>query len=200
MSQTFSPHKSPVPQVEQQQSGRNLTGSVRKLKDTAADIHNLLSKWSSLNNQGLPIISDISNIKLQVLFKQDSNEEELNVPLLPLTLEPKCEALLLVTESMEKIVKKLEAFTASVRGIQALMKNQDDVLFKGWSIQHFVDNFDALHKMYDKELRLKQKIAQNVAHADSRDMLMFYSTAWLHQPYVDSALLIEMLLLETGHH
>ncbi|KAK7488625.1 hypothetical protein BaRGS_00020078 [Batillaria attramentaria] len=59
--------------------------------------------------------------------------------------------------------------------------------------------FDGLHKMYAKELSLKKQIAQNIAHSSSRELLTFYSVAWLHEPYINSQLPLESLLLETGH-
>lgn len=62
-----------------------------------------------------------------------------------------------------------------------------------------VETFESLYRMYAKEFDLKKQLASNVAHASSRETLMFYSAAWLHEPYTDSKLLLESLLLETGH-
>ena len=55
--------------------------------------------------------------------------------------------------------------------------------------------------MYKAELSVKEIIAQNVAHSPSRDILMFYSAAWLHQVYIPdrATLLLESMLTETGH-
>ena len=45
----------------------NLTGSARKLKDGAADLHNLLEKWNVLHIDGNNIVNEIATIKLDCL-------------------------------------------------------------------------------------------------------------------------------------
>lgn len=42
----------------------NLTGSARKLKDDAADWHNLILKWERLNDEGSTIATKIVNLGL----------------------------------------------------------------------------------------------------------------------------------------
>ena len=64
------------------------------------------------------------------------------------------------------------------------------------------DTSDQLLEMFRDELPAKQVIVQNVAHANSRDMVMFYTATWLHEPYIDwprATLLLESMLTETGH-
>lgn len=58
-----------------------------------------------------------------------------------------------------------------------------------------------LSDMYGKELRLKRAIAEELAHSTDHDLTLSYLSLWLHQPYVDgdSKLLLESMLLETGH-
>ena len=55
--------------------------------------------------------------------------------------------------------------------------------------------------MYKEELRLKELIYQNICHAKDRNSMMFYTSSWLHQPYIgdSSEVIMESLLLETGH-
>lgn len=55
--------------------------------------------------------------------------------------------------------------------------------------------------MYLKECELKQVIYENVCHAVSRDSVMFYTSAWVHQPYIEerAELLLQSMLTETGH-
>ena len=56
--------------------------------------------------------------------------------------------------------------------------------------------------MFTDELPAKEVIVQNVAHGNSRDMIMFYTATWLHEPYIDwprVTLLLESMLTETGH-
>ena len=62
-----------------------------------------------------------------------------------------------------------------------------------------VDTLDALHAMYAKELSLKKEVSRTVAHAETRESLMFHSASWMHQPYIDGKMMAKALLLETGH-
>uniref|UniRef100_A0A8C6V6Z2 Uncharacterized protein n=1 Tax=Naja naja TaxID=35670 RepID=A0A8C6V6Z2_NAJNA len=48
--------------------------SARKIKDNAADRHNLMMKWETLNDNGFSIANKIVNIKNATQFK-DSNLE-----------------------------------------------------------------------------------------------------------------------------
>lgn len=58
-----------------------------------------------------------------------------------------------------------------------------------------------LSEMYKKELQLKQTIVQDIAHCADQDLMMVYLSSWLYQPYIEnsSMLLLEAMLLETGH-
>lgn len=58
-----------------------------------------------------------------------------------------------------------------------------------------------LSEMYKKELQLKQTIVQDIAHSADQDLMMVYLSSWLYQPYIEnsSTLLLEAMLLETGH-
>lgn len=55
--------------------------------------------------------------------------------------------------------------------------------------------------MYQKELLLKRTVTEELAHAVDHDLTLSYLSMWLHQPYVEtnSTLLLESMLLETGH-
>lgn len=58
-----------------------------------------------------------------------------------------------------------------------------------------------LSEMYKKELQLKQTIVQDIAHCADQDVMLVYLSSWLYQPYIEnsSMLLLEAMLLETGH-
>lgn len=60
---------------------------------------------------------------------------------------------------------------------------------------------EEISAMYQKEWKLKQVIYENVCHAISRDSVMFYTSAWVHQPYIEDRveLLLQSMLTETGH-
>ena len=58
-----------------------------------------------------------------------------------------------------------------------------------------------LYEAYSQELRLKQAILQELAHTSRADLSMVHLSCWLHQPYLDDSLRLQLegLLLETGH-
>lgn len=60
---------------------------------------------------------------------------------------------------------------------------------------------EEISAMYLRECELKQVIYENVCHAVSRDSVMFYTSAWVHQPYIEerAELLLQSMLTETGH-
>ena len=64
-----------------------------------------------------------------------------------------------------------------------------------------VEQSAGLLQCYQKELALKQRVLQELAHTGPQDLCMVYLSCWLHQPYIpaDSRLALEALLLETGH-
>lgn len=72
-------------------------------------------------------------------------------------------------------------------------------------IDHFLFSasaFAEIHEMYRKELEVKHCIKENICHAADRTTIMFYSAAWIHQPYIDNVqadLLLESMLRETEH-
>jgi hypothetical protein len=55
--------------------------------------------------------------------------------------------------------------------------------------------------MYKDEYRLKRLIYENICHVKDRNSMMFYTSSWLHQPYLTDKgqMLLDSLLLETGH-
>uniref|UniRef100_A0A8C8UI21 Cyclin dependent kinase 2 interacting protein n=1 Tax=Peromyscus maniculatus bairdii TaxID=230844 RepID=A0A8C8UI21_PERMB len=47
-----------------------LSVSARKIKDNAADWHNLILKWESLSDAGFTTASNIANLKVSLLSKE----------------------------------------------------------------------------------------------------------------------------------
>ncbi|KAL2789478.1 cyclin-dependent kinase 2-interacting protein isoform 2, partial [Daubentonia madagascariensis] len=80
-----------------------LSVSARKIKDNAADWHNLILKWETLNDAGFTTANNIANLKISLLSKDKvqlessspaSNEnEEKTYPEYNEELEMLCEEL-----------------------------------------------------------------------------------------------------------
>lgn len=195
-----------------------VTGSARKVKDNAADWHNLIIKWDKLNDEGSSIANKIVNLGLSKGSQESAHQtimENQQIPMSPYTetarhgqeLEEECSKLLAVVDRMSRVVSKMEKLVISERGIVELELFQygaggrQTPLFLTWPTAQFVEVSSKLYEAYSQELRLKQAILQELAHTSSPDLSMVHLSCWLHQPYLDDStrLLLEGLLLETGH-
>ncbi|XP_077632612.1 cyclin-dependent kinase 2-interacting protein [Crocuta crocuta] len=194
-----------------------LSVSARKIKDNAADWHNLILKWENLNDTGFTTANNIANLKVS-LRSEDKTELRSSSPAsaenagrtLPeysKELERLCEELRTTFEALAKIQMKMEKLSSTTKGICELEnyhygdERQRPPLFHTWPTAHFYEVSHKLSDMYRKELLLKRTITEELAHTVDHDLTLSYLSMWLHQPYVeaDSRLLLEGMLLETGH-
>ncbi|XP_013929006.1 PREDICTED: cyclin-dependent kinase 2-interacting protein [Thamnophis sirtalis] len=191
-----------------------LSISARKIKDNAADWHNLVMKWETLNDNGFSIATKIVNIKNATQIK-DSNleiehEDSSDSERLPLNynteLEQCCTELLGIFEKLAKIHEKMEKLCSTTKGVCDLETYHHAAepkapLFHTWPVSHFHEVSVKLLDMYSQELKLKHTIVEEIAHTADQDLQMVYLSSWLHQPYIDNSniVLLESMLLETGH-
>ncbi|XP_034531115.1 cyclin-dependent kinase 2-interacting protein isoform X2 [Notolabrus celidotus] len=193
-----------------------VTGSARKIKDNAADWHNLMMRWDKLNDEGFNSATNIVNIRLtrstsdQRLLADESSSSS-SAPSGQTggaaELQYECSRLQDVVEKMVTMVTKMERLMTTQQGIQELEAFQFGPdgrtvpLFHTWSTKHFEDSSRVLLEAYRQELRLKQMVLQEVAHTATSDLCMVYLSCWLHQPFIptQTRLTLEALLLETGH-
>lgn len=196
-----------------------VTGSARKIKDNAADWHNLILKWDKLNEEGSTVANKIVNLGL---VKQDSQREQQMVMedldsasslviRKPLEhsreLEEECAKLEIIVDKMMRVVSKMEKLVSSERGVveleafQCRAEGRLPPLFLTWTTTQFAEMSSKLYEAFSRELSLKRAILQELAHTTNSDLSLVYLSCWLHQPYIDHdvKLLLEGLLLETGH-
>ncbi|XP_069494201.1 cyclin-dependent kinase 2-interacting protein [Ambystoma mexicanum] len=190
-----------------------LSGSARKVKDNAADWHNLMLKWENLNDSGFNTANTIVNLKISAQMKDDKLEIECDDATLGKTrpnhheLEMRCTDLTNTFGDMAKLQVKMEKLTSTLKGVCDLESyhhqagQQTAPLFHTWPTKYFYEVSLKLSDMYRKELQLKQTIVEEIAHTGDHDLMMVYLSSWLYQPYIDTSikLLLESMLLETGH-
>uniref|UniRef100_A0A8D1S389 Cyclin dependent kinase 2 interacting protein n=1 Tax=Sus scrofa TaxID=9823 RepID=A0A8D1S389_PIG len=193
-----------------------LSVSARKIKDNAADWHNLILKWEALNDRGFAIANNIANMKISLLSKDETELESSSLasenaekmhPEYSRELEMLCEELQATLDGLTKIQMKMEKLSSTTKGVCELEnyhyteEQKRPLLFHTWPTAHFYAVSRRLSDMYGRELSLKRVVAQELAHSTHRDLALSYLAMWLHQPYVDSdsQLLLESMLLETGH-
>lgn len=193
-----------------------MTGSGRRLKDNAADWHNLILRWEKLNDEGAVTASAIVNQRLGWSLGE-GGASATGSPEAPPSgpeatpssrqLEEECSKLVGVVSKMAAIVTKMERLVLSERGVLDLESFQlgaqspASPLFHSWPTARFVEVSQGLLASYQDELALKQRVVQEVAHTGLPDLALVYLSCWLHQPYIpaDGRLSLEGLLLETGH-
>ncbi|CAF89618.1 unnamed protein product, partial [Tetraodon nigroviridis] len=193
-----------------------LTGSARKIKDNAADWHNLLLRWENLNDEGFKVAGRVVDLRLMrsqgdelLLLDKSSCPSVSSSPQTggAIELNDECCKLKDVIDKMAMIVMKMQHLMASQQGVQDLEEFQFGSggrrfpLFHSWETKAFGDSSRALLESFSEELKLKRMIQEELAHTGSSDLCMVYLSCWLHQPFVppDTRLSLEALLLETGH-
>ncbi|XP_004483595.1 cyclin-dependent kinase 2-interacting protein [Dasypus novemcinctus] len=194
-----------------------LSVSARRIKDNAADWHNLILKWDTLNDAGFATANNIANLKISLLAEDKTElensslaserSEEKVLPDYNKELEALCEDLQATLDSLTKIQMKMEKLSSTTKGICDLETyhygedNKRPPLFHTWPTAHFYAASRRLSDMYRKELLLKRVVVEELAHTTDRSLTLSYLSMWLHQPYVesDSKLLLESMLLETEH-
>ncbi|KAB1277736.1 Cyclin-dependent kinase 2-interacting protein [Camelus dromedarius] len=194
-----------------------LSVSARKIKDNAADWHNLILKWESLNDGGFATANNIANMKISLLSKDKIELETSSLvsdenagkicPEYNRELEMLCEELQVTLDSLTKIQMKMEKLSSTTKGVCELEnyhygeERKRPPLFHTWPTARFYEVSCQLSNMYRRELRLKRTIVEELAHCTDRDLTLSYLSMWLHQPYLEghSRLLLESMLLETGH-
>ncbi|XP_076305836.1 cyclin-dependent kinase 2-interacting protein [Tachypleus tridentatus] len=203
----------------------NLTGTPRKVKDSCADIYNLIQKWNCLNCTGIEILKKIANSKIQFIGGEKyidtydtylTNSEGAGD--FPVGLEDLCDLLLETHQQMEEVVSKLGKITHQLENLCRLTEIQksthkniseevnkntevtDTPLFLTWNVQHFYQSARDLFCQYQKELKVKKCVVEEVAHLHERDTLMFFVSSWTYQPYIEdsSQLIVESMVVETG--
>lgn len=190
-----------------------LTGSARKIKDNAADFHNVLLRWDRLNDEGFTIATKISNIRSRPNPDPDPGSDPSAVGLLFQSapgggaeeLQAECVRLQQIINNMSGLVQKLERLLDSHCGLTELdqfrTQGQPVPLFHTWTTADFESWARSVLTWFQSELDLKTRIAQDLAHCESPDLILVYLSLWIHEPLlpVRTRLELEGLLLETGH-
>ncbi|XKL65166.1 hypothetical protein PGB90_005252 [Kerria lacca] len=55
--------------------------------------------------------------------------------------------------------------------------------------------------MYRREIKSKVVIKEEICFCSNKNLIIFYTTSWFHQPYIDKSvnLSLEIMLKEVGH-
>nr|XP_018901071.1 PREDICTED: cyclin-dependent kinase 2-interacting protein-like [Bemisia tabaci] len=198
--ESFSPIILPESPVTSMKQKGNLTGNARIIRDNCASICNLSKKWDVSNQVGADIVMKIINLKLEAREQSTGSSEEVQYPVgleeLIIELENTC-------ANMATIVDEMEKSKGHLLGVEKLEKFQnkgDTPIFVSWPTAKFGQFADYVASVYRKELKVKVKVKEKIAHQSTRENLMFYFSCWFYQVYIDKDIKEELynMAMEVG--
>ncbi|XP_043667624.1 cyclin-dependent kinase 2-interacting protein-like [Vespula pensylvanica] len=166
--------------------GKNLTGTVRHLRDLAADVHGIIQKWNDSTLEGINILKSI--------IREKSNKNY------TVQLQNYCDNLEEICHTLSNLVKTLEQIVHQIN-ILTILDKTTTKLFTTWPISAFGSTVEMIYTTYSNELHIKYKVLENIAHCHTEPQQMLYLSTWLHQPLLSKniTILLEAMLTETGY-
>ncbi|XP_046431900.1 cyclin-dependent kinase 2-interacting protein-like [Neodiprion virginianus] len=182
----FSPlviSESPVTKTSQR---GNLTGTPRRVRDIAADIHSSIQQWNSVHLHAVPILKNICQIKVDEKY--------------PDGLQDSCDVLEVDCNALDEIVASLKLLAHQIK-VAASLHRAAENMFLTWPIDKFGDVAEKIYEAYRDEAVVKRKVLENIAHNHQEAWKILHLAAWVHQPNITENVtrLLESLLVETGH-
>ncbi|XP_045464969.1 uncharacterized protein LOC123674135 [Harmonia axyridis] len=164
---------------------RNLTGRPRIARDTIADIHNAIQKWNNYHIAGIEITIEI----ISIISGSPPNELMEN-----LTFD-----LNKLVNNCAELVKDMELF---YERISALAENQEgEVLLMSMSSREMKQSFRYIYEAYEKELKKKKWVLENIAFSTSESQAVLFGCTWKYQLEIDYEVdrILQDLLRDSGH-
>lgn len=176
----------------------NLTGILRQRKDKVADFVNAVAKWEAANAEGSHLVTKIANTKLDHVFSAESDEMDI-----PESLEKEVSKLENVISKFAEAAERIDGLCRELVALNQLDRSSEETSFLTSDVDHDLpDLMSRFNTQFQKELKVKRSIYQNIAHVTTRHQTMFYVSSWTHQPYIDDQDLAYHLCLmkkATGH-
>lgn len=220
-------HFSPVNKVNDRVSTSpqkgNLTGNPRIIRDNCAEWYNLRQKWVALTLEGSGVTQQIAAVKLQAVQenKRTSEDGEIGNQItklqtdFPEELHKLCGQLEKITNNLQKVYGKMARMNQQLEGLQTLVTYQQttsagltenvwfasEPVFHTWPVQKFYDSSNKLLAMHRRELDVKKRITETIAHCKDELVLNFLLSEWIHEAYIDACAIVELesMLIESGH-
>ncbi|XP_015601650.1 cyclin-dependent kinase 2-interacting protein isoform X2 [Cephus cinctus] len=166
--------------------GTNLTGNPRLVRDLSADIHASIQQWNNIHLHGISILKAITQTKVDESYSEE--------------LQNLCDDLEKDCNSLADIVDNLKQLSHQMKAVASLHKSKE-YMFLTWPVEIFGDVANEIYKAYEKDLAVRYKVLENVAHDHKESWKMLHLATWVHQTQISEKLtrLLESMLLETGH-
>ncbi|XP_015172644.1 PREDICTED: cyclin-dependent kinase 2-interacting protein-like [Polistes dominula] len=176
----------PISSFSKSLRGKNLTGTVRHLRDLAANVHGIIQQWNNNTLEGVNI--------LKAIIQEKSNGNY------TIQLQDYCDNLEELCHTLDNSVKNLEQIVHQINALITLDKTTTK-LFTTWPISEFGRTVEMIHTNYSNEMRMKYEVLENIAHCRTESQKMLYLSTWIYQPLLSKnvTILLEAMLTETGH-
>lgn len=174
----------------------NLTGILRQRKDKVADFINLVAKWEAANAEGSHLVTKIANVKLDHLFATESLE-------IPASLEKEVTKLESFISILAEVAERMDGLSLEFAALDQLDHSLEETSPLTSDVDRALpDLMSKFSDQFQKEFKVKRSVYENIAHVTTRHQMMFYVSAWTHEPYIDNQDLrysLSLMKKATGH-
>lgn len=158
----------------------HLSSSYSAITDTLYDVHNHLHKWDSASNEGFSLVSQASNIKLNLLGdlsgNKDSTSKEDNVICTyNEDLSVVCQKLTNTLCKLEEVVNGLQSISIKINKLclldetsRSFSSTNDDTVenYSLWPLSEINESICSISDMHSKQFQVNKEIVENIAHVD----------------------------------
>lgn len=153
---------------------------IKTLAKTIIENHH---KWLAVQSRGLTICTQIDTIKRQALeeCKHDSNKSAF-----PDELVSPCSKFKVILTILDDV---LAAARDTVRQLDAIVKLNnpvmDGVVLRSWNLERVQLSAERLVQVYEKELPIRRKVMQEIAHSRTKEELILHQSVWEFPVFVN---------------
>lgn len=145
-------------------------------------------KWKAAHNRGIALCQSVEAIKKRAF---DQRQKDKDVSLYPDDLKSVCDNLAIVMATFVDAVNAVALFEKQMTALSQLWGAQlttTAVVFKTWKMSDIQDCVGLIHKMFRHECEIKRKVIENIAHANSKDEVVWHSAIWMYPAYANAEL------------
>jgi len=177
----------------------NLTGILRQRKDKVADFINLVAKWEAANAEGSHLVTKIANVKLDHLFATETMQSHE----IPASLEKEVTKLESIISILAEVAERMDGLCLEFAALNQLDHSLEETSPLTSDVDRALpDLMSKFSGQFQKEFKVKRSVYENIAHVTTRHQMMFYVSAWTHEPYIDNQDLrysLSLMKKATGH-
>lgn len=178
-------------------SSSSSSGTTERLLTILNKIISWYEKWQKAHKDGISYCQTLDNVKRRA-FEQWKKDK--NASLYPGDLKSACDNLACIIPIFEDAVNALAFCEKQIMALSKLWCTQtsttDNVVFKTWKMNDIQECVAFIHKMFQHECEIKMKVIENIAHASSKDEVVWHYAIWTYPTYVNAELDLKITSLK----